>query len=118
MTDLTPLDQNRVRELALSLPEAVESSHQGTADFRVRGKIFATLPPGSNAAVVKLAPADLDLFVQSDPETFSNAWAGRWMRIDLGRVDPELFDRLLIDSWCLVAPKSLVKQFKAGGSQP
>ena len=31
------------RNLALSLPEAVESAHMDHPDFRVGGKIFATL---------------------------------------------------------------------------
>lgn len=31
------------RQLALSLPEATEQSHMGHPDFRVRGRIFATL---------------------------------------------------------------------------
>ena len=31
------------RKMALSLPEALEAAHMGHADFRVRGKIFATL---------------------------------------------------------------------------
>jgi hypothetical protein len=31
------------RRLALSFPEVVEGSHMGHADFRVGGKIFATL---------------------------------------------------------------------------
>ena len=37
---------NEFRGLALALPEAVESSHMDHPDFRVRGKIFATLGPG------------------------------------------------------------------------
>src|SRR4051812_7307777 len=36
---------NAFRQLALSLPEAMEGSHMGHPDFRVRGKIFATLGP-------------------------------------------------------------------------
>jgi len=31
------------RRLALALPEAVEGSHFGNPDFRIGGKIFATL---------------------------------------------------------------------------
>ena len=31
------------RRIALSLPEASESAHMAHPDFRVRGKIFATL---------------------------------------------------------------------------
>jgi hypothetical protein len=117
MTNNTIFDQERVRELALSMPEAIESRHQGTPDFRVRNKIFATLPTDVERAVLKLTPADLDLFVHSDPETFRNVWAGRWMSVDLTRVDPDLFGRLLIDSWCLVAPKSLVKAFNENSRQ-
>lgn len=33
----------RVRQLALALPEAVERDHHGRPSFRVGGKIFATL---------------------------------------------------------------------------
>ena len=31
------------REIALSFPEAVEAAHMGHPDFRVGGRIFATL---------------------------------------------------------------------------
>jgi len=31
------------REIALSFPEAVEAAHMGHPDFRVAGRIFATL---------------------------------------------------------------------------
>jgi hypothetical protein len=50
------------RKLALSFPEAIESAHMRHPDFRVRGKIFATLGyPGKDWAVLKLTP---------DEETF------------------------------------------------
>ncbi|BBY27223.1 MmcQ/YjbR family DNA-binding protein [Mycolicibacterium sediminis] len=35
---------NRARAIALGLPEATEADHHGIASFRVRGKIFATVP--------------------------------------------------------------------------
>ena len=44
------------RSLALSLPEASEGAHMGHADFRVRGKIFATLTPDEDRGMVKLTP--------------------------------------------------------------
>jgi hypothetical protein len=109
------LDQHKVREMALAMPEAAGSQHQGTPDFRVRGKIFVTLPSDGERAVLKMMPADLDLFVHNDPEIFRNVWAGRWMSVDLAQVDPDLFGRLLVDSWCLAAPKRLVKAFKEAG---
>ena len=46
------------RTLALSLPEATESAHQNHPDFRVRGKVFATLGyPDDKWGMVKLTPA-------------------------------------------------------------
>lgn len=54
------LTEERVRAFALSLPEAAESSHHGTPDFRVRNKIFATLPPAGGAVNVKCRPEDVD----------------------------------------------------------
>ncbi len=34
-----------VRRFAVSLPEATEEPHFDLASFRVKGKIFATVPP-------------------------------------------------------------------------
>jgi hypothetical protein len=36
------------RNLALGLPEACESAHMGHPDFRIRGKVFATLGPNED----------------------------------------------------------------------
>ena len=46
---------NEFRRLALDLPEAVEAEHMNHPDFRVRGKIFATLAyPDKSFGMVKL----------------------------------------------------------------
>jgi len=37
-------DLAQARSLALSLPEATEQDHHGMPSFRVRGKIYATVP--------------------------------------------------------------------------
>ena len=59
------------RKIALSLPEAIESAHMNHPDFRVRGKIFATLGyPDENWAVVKLTPEEQKSFVRADPDVF------------------------------------------------
>ena len=72
---------NDFRELALSFPEAVESAHMHHPDFRVRGKIFATLGyPDSDSAVVKLTPEEQRRFMQSYPKVFrpvKGAWGRR-----------------------------------------
>jgi len=66
------------RRLALSLPEAVEGSHFGNADFRVGGKIFATLSLAKQGyGVLLLTPEQQAGMVEDEPEIFSaipNAW--------------------------------------------
>ena len=68
------------RRIALSLPGAAEGSHMGAVDFRVGGRIFATL------AAVKLGYGNLMLtpehqqaFVEEQPEVFLPI-AGGWGR--------------------------------------
>lgn len=99
------------RGIALSFPEAVESSHMGHPDFRVRKKIFATLIADETAGAVKCDPGNLDLLVRRDPDTFRNAWGGRWLGIDLGRVREPEVKQLLEDAWRLIAPKSVVAAY-------
>ena len=43
MTKGKPTTQDAFRRLALGMPEATEGAHMEHPDFRVRGKIFATL---------------------------------------------------------------------------
>lgn len=66
------------RKVALSLPDAEERAHQNHPDFRVAGKIFATLGyPEAQWAMVKLYPAQQQAYVAADPKTFvpvKGAW--------------------------------------------
>jgi len=66
------------RALALELPGVVEASHQGHADFRVRGKIFATLGyPDDAHGMVKLARDEQAKRVRQFPGAFAPA-KGAW----------------------------------------
>jgi hypothetical protein len=66
------------RRIALSLPEVVEGSHMGHADFRVGGKIFATLGyPNDRHGAVMLSPQDQDAIIRDHPKAFTPA-AGKW----------------------------------------
>ncbi|MDR3704049.1 MAG: MmcQ/YjbR family DNA-binding protein [Candidatus Sulfopaludibacter sp.] len=63
---MTPED---FRRLALSFPETTEQEHMHHPDFRVRGKIFATLGyPHDNWAMVKLPPEQQANFVGAAPQ--------------------------------------------------
>jgi hypothetical protein len=65
------------RRIALSLPETSESAHMDHPDFRVRGKIFATLGyPDAAWGMVKLSPEDQEV-VAAEPDVFvpvKGAW--------------------------------------------
>jgi hypothetical protein len=64
--------------IALSLPDAVEGAHMDHSDFRVKGKIFASLPNESQG-VLKLTPEQQAGLVAADPEVYSPC-AGAWGR--------------------------------------
>ena len=71
---MTPDD---FRRLALALPDAVESSHMGTVDFRV-GRIFATLGyPNANFGMVQLTREHQDVIVGVEPKVFRPV-PGNW----------------------------------------
>src|SRR5688572_11921370 len=66
------------RKIALSFPEATESSHMAHPDFRVGGKIFATLGyPNDDYAAVMLLPEDQKLFVKIHGDAFAPV-KGAW----------------------------------------
>jgi hypothetical protein len=68
------------RRLALSLPETEEREHMNHPDFRVAGKIFATLGyPDASRGMVKLFPDQQTEFVAADPESFAPV-PGGWGR--------------------------------------
>ncbi len=71
------------RRLALSMPEAVESSHFGVADFRVNKKIFATLAfEKEGYGVLLLTPDQQAGMVEDEPEIFSpvpGGWGKTWV---------------------------------------
>ena len=80
LTDPRRMTPNEFRELALSFPEAIESAHMRHPDFRVGGRIFATLGyPNENSAMVKLSPNEQKEFVRSSPAVFATA-KGAWGR--------------------------------------
>jgi hypothetical protein len=65
------------RKLALSLPDAEEKSHMDHPDFRVGGKIFATLGyPGTEWGMVKLFRDQQEAFVGADPKMFAPVKGG------------------------------------------
>src|SRR5260370_25149331 len=65
------MNANDFRRIALSLPGAEESSHMGQPDFRVGGRIFATLAAEKQGyGNLMLTPEQQEAFVGELPEVF------------------------------------------------
>ena len=74
------------RRIALGFEGAEESSHMGQPDFRVGGKIFATLASADKGyGNVKLTPEQQAAFVEELPEVFLPVRAG-WGRMGMTHV--------------------------------
>ncbi len=104
------VDVTAARHLALALPESVEQDHHGRPSFRVRGRIFATLPRPDRINVMLDAPGILTA-VQSHPAVCEEVWWGKRLaavRVDLRRSDAELLADLLADAWERKAPARLL----------
>ena len=103
------------RRRALRLPGAVESAHMDHPDFRVGGKIFATLGyPDDDHAVVLLPPDEQRHYVETATSAFSVV-KGAWGRngatqVRLADVDKSTIDAALLTAWRKRAPKKLLDQ--------
>lgn len=105
---------NDFRRLALALPEVTEQAHMEHPDFRVAGKIFATLGyPEKGWGMVKLTPEQQHHFLKENPKAFAPA-KGAWGRkgattVQLKTVDKATLKRALATAWRTRAPKRLAE---------
>jgi hypothetical protein len=108
------MSSRRFRSIALGLPDAVEGSHQGHADFRVGKRIFATLGyPDEAWGMVKLTPEQQSVLVDAEPEIFRPV-PGGWGKqgntnVRLAKADPTTLLSALTMAWQNIAPKSAPK---------
>ncbi len=109
-----PIDQEFVRRLALALPETDEQAHFGRRDFRVRNKIFATLPEDGRSVNLRATPVTLDALVSAEPATFTGILGRRWIGVDLSTVQQTVLRDLITGAWRLTAPKRLVAALDQG----
>lgn len=104
---------NQFRKIALALPETEERAHMSHPDFRVAGKIFATLGyPDKTRAMVKLSPEDQHYFSKDHPETFTSV-KGIWGRrgatsVHLKVASLEVMAKAIEAAWRNTAPKRLL----------
>ena len=101
---------DQVRKLALALPEVAEHDHWGNPSFRIRGRIFATVPDEAHVNVM-IDPFDVDAVVREDPDTCEELWWGkelRGVRVSMNRAAAPVVKSLLEAAWRRKAPKRLL----------
>ena len=92
------------RRIALGFAGAVEASHMNHPDFRVNGRIFATLgSPDAQHGMVKLPVEAQHAWLQSAPEAFTPA-AGAWGRggctlVRLAAAAPAQIEEAMASAW-------------------
>ncbi|MBL6749677.1 MAG: MmcQ/YjbR family DNA-binding protein [Nevskia sp.] len=99
-----------VREFALSLPEAGEAPHFHFNSFRVRGKMFVTVPPGEEVIHVFVPEAIREPILAAHPDFIEKLlWGGKvvGLRIVLRQATPAVVKRLVRLAWEHKAPKAL-----------
>ncbi len=109
-----PVTPKQFRDLALSFPETEERSHMNHPDFRVCGKIFATLGyPNKSCGMVKLTPEQQDELAHDEPAAFTPV-KGAWGRkgattFHLKSAKKATLHRALEAAWRNTAPKKLTQ---------
>jgi hypothetical protein len=104
------------RTMALGFPGAVESAHVNHPDFRIHGKIFATLGyPDDGWGMVRLTPEQQRLFVQRSPEAFGPC-RGTWGKGGATNVHLASADRGVLAAALAVAFDSVASRGKKGGA--
>ena len=106
------------RRFALSLPETTEEPHFEKSSFRVKGKIFATVPEGGTHLHVNVDPLELQALTSSHPDAYEEIVWGKqtksdWLRVTLARADRDVVCGLLEDAWRRKAPKRTVAAYDA-----
>ena len=99
-----------VRNHALSLPEATEEPHFDYASFRVRGKIFVTVPPDEEHIHIFLGPEQRAAAMDAWPSFLEELKWGKkvlGLRVSLDLATPAVVKRLVSQAWHDKAPKSL-----------
>jgi hypothetical protein len=107
---------NDFRKMALALPETEERSHMNHPDFRVAGKIFATLGyPDKSHAMVKLPPEQQHYLSKDYPDAFvpvKGAWGRRGATsVHLKSAKKEIVRKAIEAAWRNTVPKRVLRNF-------
>lgn len=100
----------QVRQFALGLPETTEEPHFTYSSYRVRHKIFATVPPGEEIVHVFVPEEERDRACALYPEFLEKLFWGKrvvGLRVSLAPADAGVVSQLLSSAWSYKAPAAL-----------
>jgi hypothetical protein len=105
------MTSDQFRKIALGLTDATEGSHMGHADFRVGGKIFATLGyPKPGWGMVKLTAEQQAFIIRAQPGAFvpvKGAWGERGAtNVILRAARVAVVREALSNAWRNLGPKT------------
>lgn len=107
---------SEVRRFALSLPETNEEPHFHFSSYRVRGKIFATVPPEETHLHIFVDERAREVALATEAASVEKLlWGGKvvGLRVTLAIAKPAVVKHLLVEAWCRKAPKTLAAAFRA-----
>jgi hypothetical protein len=110
-------DIDQARQAALSLPGTTEEPHFDMASFRVRGKIFVTMPPDEAHLHVFVDEHEVAAATAQDPAAFEPLRWGqqvRGVRVNLAACPAERVQELIEEAWRRKATKRLIAEFDRG----
>ncbi len=112
------MTEDHFRRLALSMPGAEEREHMGHPDFRVAGRIFATLVErdGRVLGTLKLTPSQQKVVCESSPGGFFPV-PGGWGRqgythVNLRSLRLRALRPIMEMAWRNVAPQKLQREIE------
>jgi hypothetical protein len=109
-------DLEAARAFALSLPGTTEEPHFDMSSFRVRGKIFATVPADGEHLHVFPDEGEVHAAVAEDPAAFEPLLWGqrlRGLRVRIAAAPADRIAELLEESWRRKAPARLAAEWDA-----
>lgn len=108
------------RELALSMPHAMEKPHFDRSGFRVnapRGKMFATMLADETEANVFLSIEEQEMLCEAEPDLFypvPNRWGEKGATtIRLAAADRASLQSVITMSWRRAAPAKVLKELES-----
>jgi hypothetical protein len=106
------MSEDEFAAAAMMLPEAIESGHQGSRDWRIRKKIFATYDAGKGLAGLKLMPEQQGLLMAASPAFFpaNGSWGAKgWTKATIAEAREVDLIAALKMSWINTAPKTFAQ---------